>query len=77
VASALIDETAACRPRITGRMVWGKDVPPAPAWAIALEAKPKQTTDMQLASILGEVLIPISEGFQFVLNAYIARILHR
>ncbi len=77
VASALIDETAACRPRITGRMVWGKEAPSAPPWAVALEAKPRQTIDMHMARILAEVVIQISEGLQFVLNAYIAHVLHR
>jgi hypothetical protein len=47
-------------------MVWSKGAPPAPAWAIALEAKPKQTSDMQMASVLGEVVIQISECLQFV-----------
>src|SRR5262249_32978486 len=72
VASALIDETAACRPRITGRMVCSKRASPAPAWAVAWETKPRQTIDMHTARILGEVVIQISEGLQFVLNAYMA-----
>jgi hypothetical protein len=58
-------------------MVWGKEAPPAPAWAVALEAKPRQTINMHIARILGEVVIQISEGLRFVLNAYIAHILHR
>ena len=32
---------------------------------------------MHTARILGEVVIQISEGLQFVLNAYMAHILHR
>ena len=63
-------------------MVCGKEAPPPPAWAVALEAKPRQTidthmADMHMARILGKVVIQISEGLQFVLNAYIAHILYR
>ena len=58
VASAFIDDTAACRPRMTGRMVRGKE--PSGPWAIALAAKPKQAIKMNVASVLFDTVMNAS-----------------
>ena len=58
VASAFIDDTAACRPRMTGRMVPGKEA--SGPWAIALAAKPKQTINKNLTSVLFETAMSAS-----------------
>src|SRR4029077_1303908 len=55
VASAFIDDTAACRPRITGRIVRGKAA--SGPWAMALEAKLKQAISMYVTSVLCETVI--------------------
>jgi hypothetical protein len=67
VASVLIDETAACRPQTSGFMVWGKKVPPGPDWAVALEAKPKPTSALHMASVLSEVVMQSAACLSLVL----------
>src|SRR5262249_13074097 len=58
VASAFIDDTAAWRPRMTGRIVRGKEA--SGPWAMALAAKVKQQINMLVTSALSETVMSAS-----------------
>ena len=53
-------------------MVWGKEAPPDPVWAVVLHAKLKQTSAMEMASVLIEVVMQSSECLALILSTYIA-----